>query len=255
MTPGQGISWVRMILGGAVALTIATVLLALIGPLVAIRLYGGSHYQIVDDAMAPTLLTGDWILAEPLEAGAVPPRGTIVAYEHPQQPEAVWVKRVVGLPGETVQMRGGALYINGHRAQMERLADRVIQKRPPARHQAWPVCINEPVEIDGACHQELWRETLPGGATELIVNTTGTIGLANLGGTPSGDDTPLFKVPDDAVFVLGDSRDISVDSRYRSHGMVPLSNLRHMVWMIHSSLDKSSRFFHPRWERFFRMVH
>jgi signal peptidase I len=254
MAPGQGISWVRVILGGALALTIATVLLALVGPLIAIRLYGGSHYQIASDAMAPTLLTGDWVLAEPLEQGAVPPRGAIVTYEHPQRPDVIMVMRVIGLPGETVQMRGGALYLGGQRAGMEHLDDHVIAKRPPARREPWPLCVNEPVEIDGACHQELWRETLPDGTATLILNTRGKIGLANLGDGRGGDDTPLFRVPGNAVFVMGDSRDNSADSRDPDHGMVPLRNLRHRVRMIHSSLDKSSRFFHPRWDRFFRIV-
>ncbi len=155
--PGQGISWVRVILGGMLGLAIATVLLALVGPLVAIRIYGGSHYQIVDSAMSPALLTGDWVLAEPLDPGAVPPRGTIVAYEHPKMRDVSMVMRVIGLPGETVQMRGGAVYIDGQRVGMEHLEDHVIANRPPARRAPWPKCVNEPVEIDGACHQELWR--------------------------------------------------------------------------------------------------
>lgn len=255
MAPGQGISWVRVILGGAVALTIATVLLALIGPLIAIQLYGGDHYQVPTDSMAPTLLTGDWVLAEPLDRGTVPPRGMVVFYKVPGNSGKIYVKRIIGLPGETVQVRGGAVYINGQRAMMEPMDDYVIKKRPPARRAPWPVCLNEPVEIDGECHQELWRETLPDGTSTVIINTHGKIGLASPGGAATPDDTPLFHVPGNAVFVMGDNRDMSIDSRYSDHGVVPLSNLLQKAWMIHSSLDKSSRFFHPRWDRFFRLVH
>lgn len=250
----DGIAWGRVILGGALALGISTVLLALVGPLIAIRLVGGDHYQILGDAMAPELLTGDWVLAEKLEPGNLPPRGTIVAYEDPTAPDSSSVRRVIGLPGETVQVRGGVVYLNGVRAVMERLEDRVISNRPPARHAPWPKCMNEPVEIDGACRQELWRETLPDGTSELIINSRSKIGLAQFGGGDGLDDTKVFIVPENAVFVMGDNRDNSVDSRSPTQGMVLLSRLRHKVWMIHSSLDKSSRFFHPRFDRFFRLV-
>jgi len=250
----DGIPWSRVILGGALALGISTVLLALVGPLIVIRLFGGDHYQITGDAMAPTLLTGDWVLAEALETDGLPPRGTVVAYKDPAAPGLELVMRIIGLPGDTVQMRGGVVFLNGERAKMEQIGDRVISNRPPARHAAWPKCMNEPVAIDGECHQELWRETLPGGTTELILNSRGKIGLAQFSGGDGLDDTQLFIVPKNAVFVMGDNRDISADSRSPGHGMVPIGSLRHKVWMVHSSLDRSSRFFRPRFDRFFTTV-
>lgn len=250
----DGISWGRVILGGALAVTVSAVLLALIGPLVAIRLIGGSHYQITGDAMAPTLLTGDWVLAEALEPDDAPPRGTIAAYDDPENPGRTLVMRVIGLPGDTVQMRGGVVYLNGERADMEQAGDQMISNRPPARHAPWPKCMNEPVAIDGACRQELWRETLPDGTSELVLNSRGKIGLAQFSGGDGLDDTKLFIVPANAVFVLGDNRDNSADSRFPRHGSVPLSSLRHKVWIVHSSLDKSSRFFRPRFNRFFHTV-
>lgn len=254
MAPGQGISWTRVILGGAVALAIAVGLIALIGPLLAIRLTGGDHYQIDGESMAPTLVVGDWVLASPIAPGTVPPRGAIVTYQAPDEPGTVNVSRVLGLPGETVQMRGGALFVDGVRAGMERLPDRVIANRPPDFHAPWPVCINAPVEIDGDCHQELWRETLPDGTTTQVLNTSGKIGLFLPGAGGVGDDTAPARIPDDAVFLLGDNRDAARDSRAPGYGPVPLAALKERVWLIHSSLDKSARFFRPRWDRFFRRV-
>ena len=61
-----------------------------------IKLYGGDHYQIRNEAMAPVLLTGDWVLAKPLEPDAIPPRGTIVAYQHPGESDTILVSRVIG---------------------------------------------------------------------------------------------------------------------------------------------------------------
>jgi signal peptidase I len=254
MGSGQGISWTRVILGGTIALAIAAALLALVGPLLLIQLSGGDHYQVRSASMAPTLLVGDWVLARPFEPGTAPPRGAIVAYQAPNQAGSVYINRILGLPGERVQMRGGALYINGRRAGMERLQDHVIPNRPPARYSDWPDCVNAPVKIDEDCHQELWRETLPDGTTTLVLNARGKIGLFQPGSRSAGDDTTLLRIPDDAVFVIGDNRDASLDSRHPDHGMVPFADLEHQVWMIHSSLDKSSRFFHPRWDRFFRRV-
>ncbi len=254
MGHGGRISWVRLILGGLLALAIATALLVLIGPLVAMRLAGGDNMQIRNDAMAPVLLPGDWVLAEELIPGQAPARGTMVVYEHPRKPGESYIMRVMGLPGERIQMRGGALYINGRRAGLERLEDRVIRKRPPGRRAPMPLCINDPVKVDGDCRQERWRETLADGTSGVILNTRRKIGVAALSGPDNADNTGMFVVPGDQVFVIGDNRDIAIDSRYQQHGMVPIRKLRHRVWMIHTSLDRSARFLSPRWDRFFSEV-
>ena len=165
MGHGGRISWGRLILGGTLGLAIATALAVLIGPLIVVKIQGGSNYRIVSAEMAPALLPGDWVLAEELLQGQVPPRGAIVVYEHPNERGVDRVMRVVGLPGEGIQIRGGALYIDGRRARMERLDDRVISRRPPGRRLAMPLCINDPVEVNGDCIQEMWRETLADGTS------------------------------------------------------------------------------------------
>jgi signal peptidase I len=254
MGDGGSISWGRLILGGLLALVVATALLALIGPLIAMRLVGGGNTQIQNDAMAPVLLPGDWVLAKALIPGRPPPRGAIVVYEHKHGRGENHIMRVVGLPGERIQMRGGALYIDGQRARLEQLEDRVIRKRPPGRNRPVPLCINDPVKIDGECRQERWRETLADGTSEIILNTRRKIGVAVFSGPDNGDDTGLFVVPGDQVFVIGDNRDVARDSRDKRHGLVPIHDLRYRVWMIHTSLDPSARFLTPRWDRFFREV-
>jgi signal peptidase I len=254
MGHGGRISWGRLILGGLLALVVAAALLALIGPLVAMRFVGGDHMQIRGAAMAPVLLPGDWVLTEALVPGQAPPRGAIVVYEHPQKRGENQIMRVMGLPGERIQMRGGALYIDGKRARMERLEDRVIRKRPPGRRMRIPLCINDPVKFDGECRQQRWRETLADGTSAIVLNTRRKIGVAALSGPDNADDAGLIVVPGDQVFVIGDHRDNALDSRDQRHGLVPIHNLRYRVWMIHTSLDRSARFLTPRWDRFFRAV-
>jgi len=254
MGHGGRISWGRLILGGLLALGVAGALLALIGPLVAMRLTGGDNMQIRDDAMAPVLLPGDWVLAEALSRGQAPPRGAIVVYEHEHGRNETHIMRVMGLPGERIQMRGGALYIDGRRAGLERLEDRVIRKRLPGRRMRMPLCINDPVRLDGECRQERWRETLADGTSTIILNTRHKIGVAVFSGPDSADDTGAFNVPGGQVFVLGDHRDNALDSRDKRHGLVPIHDLRYRVWMIHTSLDRSARFISPRWDRFFLEV-
>lgn len=254
MGEGARIAWGRLILGGVFALAIFTVLAVLIGPLLAMTVAGGSHYQIANNGMAPALVVGDWVLVEKIHPGDVPERGDIVVYDDPTMRRRQNVMRVIGLPGDRVQMRAGALYLNGRRAEMVKLGERVVAKRPPGRRTPVPLCINDPVAIGDECRQEIWRESLADGNSHRVLNSRRQLGLARLSAGKHADDTTLFRVPKGHVFVMGDNRDQAVDSRSRGHGTVPLENLRYEVWMIHTSLDRSARFPIPRWQRFFRPV-
>lgn len=250
----RGINFGKLLVGGLLAFAVSATLLLLVAPLVAARVTGGTSYQIEDSSMAPTLLVGDWVLAEELPEGQVPPRGAIVGYPSPLEQGAYDVRRVIGLPGERVQMRGGALFIDGQRVQMTQLDDRVIRRVPPALRKPLPKCINDPVKVFGRCHQERWREVLPGGASEVVLNAHGRIGMFRPGGNATPDDTRIMVVPKGSVFVLGDNRDASTDSRMPDYGMIPIARIHERVWLIHSSIDRSSRLLHPRLSRFFRRV-
>lgn len=260
MQRGHGIPWVLLIVGAPLALFLLATMLILVLPLVYASATGGNSYQIRSDAMSPALLPGDWVLAEALAPGAQPERGDIVAYEHPVMRRETLIRRVVGLPGDRVQMRGGALYIDGQRVEMTQLDDRIIPKVKAGRdpEMTVPACVNDtdrvPVAPGGACHQEQWRETWPDGRTIVVLNTKGKVGLAQPGGGPGFDDTRSTFVPQGFVFVVGDNRDSSIDSRIEQHGLVPIANIRSHIWLIHTSLDRSSRFLRPRFGRFFLRV-
>ena len=114
---------------------------------------------------------------------AEPERGDVIVFKHPRTRED-YIKRVVGLPGDTVQMRGGVLHINGEPVGMER--DGVFIDEPSGRA------------------LEAWTETLPNGVSHVVLNTADGMRY---------DDTPVFNVPEGHFFFMGDNRDNSRDSR------------------------------------------
>ena len=255
MGDGGRISWGRLILGGLLALVVAAALLVLIGPLVAMRFTGGDHMQIQGDAMAPVLLPGDWVLSEALTRGQAPPRGAIVVYEHPQNRGENHIMRVIGLPGDRIQVKGGILHINGTALPTVRAGDfiepKVRRGSPPGR----PRCINEPVPSGGACAKEHWRETLPGGRVHSVLNLNGIIVDTSAPLYSGADNTSEFTVPEEYLFFMGDNRDNSVDSRFPQIGMVPFENLIGRAEVIALSADGAFwQFWNWRGDRFFKSI-
>jgi signal peptidase I len=150
--------------------------------------------------------------------GGEPQRGDVVVFRHPVNGQD-YIKRLVGLPGETVQMIGGVLHINGQPVQMQ--DDGVFEEMMAAQgpQRLRPRCENGPVGEGGACLKSRQIETLPEGRSHPVLNI----------GRQSSDDTPVYNVPAGHYFFIGDNRDNSTDSRVPQQaggvGFVPYENL------------------------------
>jgi signal peptidase I len=219
-------------------------------------------FYIPSESMMPVLLKGDrlvvskypygWSWVSPSFHvfphwkghlfGDMPKRGDIVIVTPPDSSED-YIKRVIGLPGDTVEMRGGRLILNGQVVKWER--------RPPTMI---PVDPNVPCGIefsgfrvlaaDGQtyCRLPVVRETLPNGATYDTID---------LGRSP-GDDYGPVTVPPKHVFLMGDNRDRSADSRFAAGypenglgGPVPWENLGGRAEFITFSLDGTTELWNP----------
>jgi signal peptidase I len=217
-------------------------------------------FYVPSGSMEPTLLIGDALLASKFPYGygtaslpmqinlpetsrvfeGTPKRGDVVVFRWPGDTSQAWVKRVVGLPGDRIQMRQGQLFINDHPAQLK--ADGVGM-----------------AEDDNGSSEPANRyiETLPNGVSHLIFKMRDNGRL---------DNTPEVTVPPGHLFVLGDNRDNSADSRVPLRdggvGLLPIDNLVGRADAVVGSWDLGKRS-QPVWTwlsgfrlaRFFTAVH
>lgn len=165
--------------------------------------YGYTHYSL---PFSPSWFSGRIWPAEPQ-------RGDMVVFRLPKDDKFDYVKRIVGLPGDRIQMIDGLLYINGDPVKRERVEE----------------FIN--IEDGKSTADKQWHETLPNGASYA------TLDLVDNG---FADNTRQFTVPPGEYFVLGDNRDNSTDSRFTQVGMVPFENLIGRVAMIYYSVEPGS---------------
>jgi signal peptidase I len=198
--------------GETVSVIVQALLLALV-----IRTLLFQPFSIPSGSMRPTLLEGDYLfvtkwaygyskhslpfsppLFEGRIWGAEPERGDVVVFKFPPDQSLDYIKRVIGLPGDTVQMREGQLFLNGEAVERE-LVDEL--DNPDITEMARPV--------------EVWRETLPNGVAYDTLD---------LSPNSIGDNTREFQVPEGHYFMMGDNRDNSTDSRF-SVGYVPADHL------------------------------
>jgi len=216
-----------------------------------------TSFNIPSESMMPRLLVGDYLFAAkwpygyskhslpfdaPLIPGRIfasqPERGDVVIFKHPID-NSDYIKRVIGLPGDEVQMVDGVLHLNGQPVGHERVEDFIIPMRPGegcAR-----VRFDE-VQADGTyvCRYPQFRETLPNG---ISYNTLDF-------GDEVADNTPPVTVPDGSLFLMGDNRDNSLDSRFaaeagRGIGIVSQEQLVARASFMYFSTDGTAEWIKP----------
>lgn len=228
-------------------------------------------FSIPSESMLPRLLVGDYLLVAkwpygysrhslpwsiPLLPGdrrifgATPERGDVVVFKAPPTAKVDYIKRVIGLPGDLIQMRDGQVILNGQPIPKVRIADFVVPVTPNT------VCalpdFNEAKPGGGAqCRYPRYRETLPGGRSYNVIDL----------GPTEADETVIFTVPQGHFFMMGDNRDRSADSRFQAAegggvGLVPQEYLVGKALVSVFSTDGSANWVLPwtwftaaRWNR------
>ena len=216
---------------GGWAETFRTLVYAILIALV-VRTAAFEPFNIPSGSMVPTLLIGDYLfvskfsygysryslpLQPPLFKGRVlskaPERGDVAVFRQPVSDET-FIKRIIGLPGDEIQVIAGILHINGVAVKRERIDDYLHQPR-----------LGEPRFVPQ------YLETLPNGVVHSIIEVRGDT-------NGSMDDTKIFKVPPGHYFAMGDNRDNSADSR--TGWTVPLENFVGPAKFLFFSTDGSA---------------
>jgi signal peptidase I len=238
--------------------TVKTIVYAVLIALV-VRTVAYEPFNIPSGSMIPTLLVGDYLFVSkfsygysryslpfglPLFSGRIlahsPLRGDVAVFKLPTDPSTDYIKRIVGLPGDHIQMRRGQLYIN----------DQQVPRRPAEDF------VYEEGGSMVLLHQ--FVESLPRGPGEPPLDHV----IIKLGDNGPLDDTPVYDVPPGHFFAMGDNRDNSQDSRVLSAvGYIPAENLVGRAEFIFFSTDGTAHWwevwkwpFSIRYRRLFRGV-
>ncbi len=226
-------------------------------------------FSIPSESMLPRLMVGDYLLVAkwpygysrhslpwsvPLISGRVfshlPARGDVVVFKAPPGNRTDYIKRVIGLPGDLIQVKSGQVMLNGTPIPKVRVADFVAPASPNSPCFS-PDFTERASDGTERCRYPQFRETLPGGRSYNVLDL----------GPTEADDTPVYTVPADDLFLMGDDRDRSADSRFAAMegggiGMVPVENLVGRAMVSVFSTDGSANWFLPwtwvsaaRWRR------
>ena len=248
-----------------------------------VRSFVFSPFSIPSESMLPRLLIGDYLFITKFNYGfsrhslpfsvpllpnlhwSDPARGDVVVFKAPGHNGEDWIKRVIGLPGDTIQVVDGHLVLNGKQVPKQRIDDFVTPITPnfPA------VTLDQPKEKGGKCDVQFqqrdaqgnavcriprFRETLPSGRTYEVLDE---------GTMPNADFTIVYTVPAGHVFLMGDNRDDSADSRFAQPAdggegisYVPMENIEGKAIFSFWSTDGNANWFLPwtwftaaRWSR------
>ena len=209
-----------------------------------------SPFSIPSESMLPRLMIGDYLFISkwnygysrhslpfslPLIPGRLlgrdPARGDVVVFKAPPGNREDYIKRVIGLPGDTVQVRAGQLILNGVAVPKQRVADFVFPLSPNFDARRCGVRFT----AGATCRYPRFRETLPGGRSYYVLDQD-RIAM---------DDTGVYAVPAGHAFLMGDNRDDSADSRFPAVagggiGLVPLENIEGKAQVGFFSTDGSA---------------
>ena len=228
----------------------------------ALRSLVVAPFSIPSGSMLPTMYIGDYLFVQKWPYGYsrfsfpfgfpsfegrvfadVPTRGDIIVFRSPGQQEVDVVKRVIGLPGDTVAVNGGTVILNGRPLQRQSAGFAAVPISPnsPCRVVPGAVPMVRPTAEGGnECLYPTYRETLPGGQSYL------TIDQAEI---PRADEVAPVAVPAGHVFMMGDNRDDSLDSRFSPYeggvGLVPIDHLVGRASARFWSTDGSAEWLKP----------
>lgn len=220
-----------------------------------IRTVFAEPFSIPSGSMIPTLLVGDYLfvskasygyskhslpLSVPLIKGRIfytePERGDVIVFKLPSDNRTDYIKRLIGLPGDRIQMKAGRLYINGEMVERT-FVERFVQRD----------------STGAAVRYDKYTETLPNGVRHTILEMSDDMPY---------DNTSEFVVPEDHFFMMGDNRDNSMDSRVLKIGFVPKVNLIGKAKFLFYSNDGTARWWEfwkwpmsVRWSRLLNGIH
>jgi signal peptidase I len=226
---------------------------------IGIRTIAFEPFNIPSGSMIPTLLVGDYLFVSKYSYGysrhsmpfspnlfsgrifgSMPERGDVAVFKLPRDNSTDYIKRIIGLPGDRIQVRGGLLHLNGQPVRREFLGNFTVDGDGPRMmvRQFREILPPQP-GIEPHAHQ-----------------------IVEMSDDQPYDNTPEFVVPAGHVFAMGDNRDNSLDSRAQNAvGFIPIENLVGRAEFIFFSVDGSARWWEfwawpmaVRWSRLFSGV-